>query len=525
MNRLKFLFLLLCVSFSVVAQVYEPSYASLQQYKCPEWIQKAKFGIYCHWNAQSFSKSESNGWYAREMYIQGSAAYNDHLRNWGHPSEVGYKNIVELWTADKFNAKEWVSLFKGAGAKFVLTMAVHHDNFDMWDSKYQPKWNSTNYGPKVDVCKVIREETLKAGLRWGVTTHLERSYSWSQTNKGADKVGPKAGVPYDGNLKEYQDLYHEYPNFADLGPDFCQLRSPMVSPQSWKDMWKNRTKDLISRYHPDFFYIDGALPYTDDGGKVGMEVEAFFLNHNASQHNGVCEGFFGIKDIKHHGVFYPGTTSTVLERTYSEEIQAVPKLSEESIGAWFHTGKSDYYPVNRILSAMVDVVAKNCIFLLNVPPKADGSFDDEAVSILREIGAWMDVNGDAIYETSPWRTFGEGSVRYTTKGNTLNAIVCSKLESDLLLASLKDWKASDIKSIKILGCNEKVDFDITDLGVLIHTPKSVKGADKFFSFQIECNDLGKQPFTVINLQSVKELNKEAAKKFGATGNNGLIPLP
>lgn len=272
-------------------------------------------------------------------------------------------------------------------------------------------------------------------------------------------------------------------------------------------------------------YIDGALPYTDDGGKVGMEVEAFFLNHNASWHNGVCEGFFGIKDIKHHGVFYPNTTSTVLERTYSEEIQAVPKLSEESIGAWFHTGKSDYYPVNRIISALADVVAKNCIFLLNVPPKADGSFDDEAVSMLKEIGVWLDVNGDAIYETVPWKTFGEGSVRYTTKGNKLNAIVCSKLESDLLLASLKNWKASDIKSIKLLGSNEKVNFEITDLGVLIHLPKLAKSSDKIHTFQIECSDLGKQPFSAINLQSVKELNEEASRKFGATGNNGLIPLP
>ena len=523
--KLKSLFLLLCASTNVMAQYYAPSYSSLQQYKCPDWIKEAKFGIYCHWNAQSASKSENNGWYAREMYIEGSAAYNDHLRNWGHPSEVGYKDVVEAWNADKFDAKEWVSLFKEAGAKFVLTMAVHHDNFDMWDSKYQPKWNSTHYGPKVDVCKMIRDETLKAGMRWGVTTHLERSYSWFQTNKGADKTGVKAGIPYDGNMLEYQDLYHEYPNFADLGPDFCQLRSPMVSPQSWKEMWKNRSIDLISRYHPDFFYIDGALPYTDDGGKVGMEVESFFLNHNAEQHGGVCEGFFGIKDIKHHGVFYPGGASILLERAYSDRIQEEPQLSDESIGAWFHTGKSDYYTVNRILSSMVDVVAKNCIFLLNIPPKADGSFDPEAVSMLKEIGAWLDVNGDAIYGTSPWKTFGEGSVRYTTKGNNLNVIVCSKLENDLLLASLKGWKNSDIKSIRLLGREGNVSFKITDFGVLVHIPNDIKDSDKFPTFQIECKDLVNQPFTVVNLQSVKALNEEAAKKFGATGNNGLIPLP
>ena len=229
------LLLFSCLVMDVYSQHFEPTFASLQQYQCPEWIQKAKFGINCHWNAQSASKSANSGWYAREMYVEGSPAYKDHLKNWGHPSEVGYKDVVMSWKADKFDAKQWVSLFKEAGAKFILTMAVHHDNFDMWKSKYQPRWNSMNYGPKVDVCKAIREETLKAGLRWGVTTHLERTYSWVQANKGADKKGPKAGIPYDGNMKEYEDLYLEYPDFKNLGPEFYHYRSPLVSPQSWKE--------------------------------------------------------------------------------------------------------------------------------------------------------------------------------------------------------------------------------------------------------------------------------------------------
>ena len=518
---------LLLFSWLVVhaySQQFEPTFASLQQYRCPEWIQKAKFGINCHWNAQSASKSANSGWYAREMYVEGSGAYNDHLKNWGHPSEVGYKDVVEAWKADKFDAKQWVSLFKETGAKFIITMAVHHDNFDMWDSKYQPHWNSMNYGPKVDVCKAIREETLKAGLRWGVTTHLERTYSWVQANKGADKKGTKAGVPYDGNLKEYQDLYIEYPNFKDLGPEYFHYRSPLVSPQTWKEHWKNRLTDLIDNYHPDFCYIDGALPYTDDGGKIGMELLAHYYNHNASRHNGKNEGFFGIKDIQHHGVFYPGITSVVLERTYTDHIEEVPKLSEESIGAWFYVEGAEYYSSRRIISSMADVVSKNCIFLLNVPPKGDGSFDEGTLDLLHAIGRWMKVNGDAIYDTKPWKTFGEGSVRYTVKGNTLNAIVCSDMEKDLLLSSLQGWKKDDIKSIKLLGCSEAIQFKDSEMGILISLPKNYEEAPAYV-FQIECKDLKRQPFRVINLESVQKINEEASKRFGATGNNGLIPLP
>lgn len=524
-NRLLLMFcLLVVVSFSVYSQKFEPTFESLQQYECPEWIQKAKFGIYCHWNAQSASKSSSSGWYAREMYVEGSWAYKDHLRNWGHPSDVGYKDIVQSWTADKFDAKQWVSLFKNAGAKFIITMAVHHDNFDMWNSKYQPKWNSVNYGPKIDVCKAIREETLKAGLRWGVTTHLERSYSWVQTNKGTDKIGPKAGIPYDGNMKEYQDLYLEHPNFVNLGPEFYHYRSPLVSPKTWKMHWKNRLVDLIDNYHPDFCYIDGALPYTDDGGKIGMEFLAHYYNHNASMHNGKSEGFMGIKDIPHHGVFYPDITSTVLERSYSERIEENPRLSEESIGPWFYVENAKYYSTRRIVSSLADVVSKNCIFLLNIPPKGDGSFDEEALLLLQEIGNWMNVNGDAIYETKPWKTFGEGSVRYTTKKNVLNAIVCSDMKGDLLLSSLKGWKKNDIQSIKLLGCPEAINFSESEMGIVINLPTEYKKAPAYV-FQIQCKDLEKQPFRTVNLESVKKLNEEASKKFGATGNGGNIPLP
>ena len=521
--------ILIVFSFMYVlshSQHFKPTFSSLQQYECPEWIQKAKFGINCHWNAQSASKSSNNGWYARQMYEEGSPAYIDHLKNWGHPSEVGYKDVVMAWEAPEFNAERLVSLFKDAGAKFVVTMAVHHDNFDFWNSKHQPKWNSLNYGPKKDVCKEMREAALKAGLKWGVTTHLERAYSWVQSNKGADKTGDKVGISYDGNMKEYQDLYVEYPNFRNLGPVFYHYRSPLASPDSWKKHWKARLFDLIDNYHPDFFYFDGALPYTDDGGKVGMEVLAHYYNDNAKMHKGKNEGFMGLKDIKYHGDFFPGVTSTVLERSYTDKIETVPKLSEESIGPWFHFENAKYYSSRRIISTLADVVSKNCIFMLNIPPKGDGSIDEKAMILLKEIGNWMKVNGDAIYETKPWKTFGEDNIRYTTKDNVLNVIICSDLKNNILLSSLKGWKKDDILSINLLGYNERINFNDSNLGILLNLPQDIKKGSPAYVFQINCKKLNEQPYTVVNQESVKKMNEEAAKMFGATGNKGgFIPLP
>lgn len=520
-----FLLLLLIYSVNVKGQqtkskskaLFQAEVQSLQQYECPEWFRDAKFGIYCHWNPQSASKSENNGWYARDMYIQGSPAYNDHLKNWGHPSKVGYKDIITNWKADKFNAKEWVDLFKKSGAKFIISMAVHHDNFDMWNSKYQPKWNSTKFGPEIDVCKVIKEETLKAGLRWGVTTHLERTYSWFQTNKLMDKTGIYKDIPYDGNNKADQDLYLPNPDFASLGSADDQLRHPLKSPIMWRNMWKNRMYDLIDNYDPDFFYFDGALPFMDDGGKSGMEVLAHYYNHNAAKHNGKNEGVMVIKNITRHGYFYPSVSSIALERQYADSIQESPQVTDESIGPWFHTGtNAEYKSTEDIINLLTDVVSKNCNFLLNIPAKADGSFDEDAKTALIEIGNWMKVNGSAIYGTRPWKTFGEGSVRFTTTKDTLNVILRQKPINIIFLGSFKGWKEGDIKTIELLGSNSKVQYHVTEEGLLIIPPKSLN-PNLANVFKITSRNLALLPSTRVSLESTKKLNDDAESKFGADG--------
>lgn len=491
--NIAFTFFLALCGLITYGQRFEPTVESLKQYECPEWFRDAKFGIYCHWNAQSSSKSNNSEWYARELYKEGSAAYKDHLKNWGHPSKVGYKDVIKAWKADKFNAEEWVKLFKNSGAKYVFTMAVHHDNFDMWNSKCQPRWNSTKYGPEVDVCAEVKREVIKAGLRWGCSTHTERAYSWVQTNKGADTTGPLSGVPYDGNDKEYQDLYLEYPDFSKLGNDMDQYRSPLQCPQSWKEHWKSRMFDLIDNYSPDFMYFDGALPFIDNGGKTGMEVVSHYYNHNADMHGGKNEGVMVIKNIKDHGWFYPDITSVVLERTYTKEISGKPMVSEESIGPWFYRVNARYNLNSAdIINKIIDAVSKNNNFLLNVPPRGDGSFDDEAVKILNGIGKWFSVNGDAIYGTRPWKTYGDGNVRFTTKGNTLNIFISGLPANNLILSSLKDWKKGDVKKITLLGSKEKINFQQTKEGLKIFLPEKVETTASYV-FKVTCNNLPELP--------------------------------
>lgn len=205
------LLFLLLISFSQIAcakspteEKFEASIESLSQYDCPDWFRDAKFGIYLHWGV--YSVAEQGEWYARNLYIEGHKDYQHHLKTYGHPSEFGYKDFVPMWKAENFDPDALLALFKEAGAQYFSPCAVHHDNFDLWDSKYQ-EWNAVNRGPKKDLIGLWKEATHKAGLRFGVTTHLSRNYSWHNTANQSDENGPMAGVPYDGAAGKGKGLY------------------------------------------------------------------------------------------------------------------------------------------------------------------------------------------------------------------------------------------------------------------------------------------------------------------------------
>ncbi|NMC08451.1 MAG: alpha-L-fucosidase [Candidatus Lokiarchaeota archaeon] len=249
--------------------MFTPDRTSLARFSVPDWFRDAKFDIYCHWGSQCVPARD--GWYARNMYVQGHRAYKHHVKHYGHPSVFGYKDIIPLWKAEKFDPDGLVALFKEAGARYFTPVAVHHDNFDLWASKHT-RWNSVNMGPGKDIIGLWRDAARKHGLIFGVTEHLERSYSWFQMSHHADATGPLKGVPYDGEQPGFQDLYFEKHGDADY-------RSPLNPPASWREQWKARIKDLIDNYHPALLYFDGSCPFQgDDQGRSGMEIIAHFYN-------------------------------------------------------------------------------------------------------------------------------------------------------------------------------------------------------------------------------------------------------
>ncbi|MEM1108256.1 MAG: alpha-L-fucosidase [Planctomycetota bacterium] len=474
---------------------FKPTWDSLQQYACPDWFRDAKFGIWAHWGPQGVPMA--GDWYARNMYIEGDPAYEHHLKHFGHLSEFGYKDILPLWTCENFDAQALVNKYKAAGAKYFVSMGVHHDNYDLWNSKHH-KYNAVNIGPKRDIVGEFRDATRSAGLHFGVTEHLERAYNWFNTNKGSDKKGPKAGVPYDGNIAEFEDFY--FPPHDDTNYQY-----PLDPPEWWTQLWLDRINDLVEQYDPDLLYTDGAIPF----GEVGRSMLAHFYNRNLERRGGKLEAVYNLKSYRKsvqegakgkpsvdkdgnrlggHGDYIEGIGVLDLERGGVDTIWPEPWQTDTCVGGWYYKQGLTYKSPQLIVHMLADIVSKNGNLLLNFPGQTDGTIDDECHAILDSLAAWFAVNGEAIYGTRPWHTYGqgqdfptgdfaepdqsplgEGDYRFVTKGgNTLYAIAMGWPASGTFhLTTLKDER---VANVELLGHAGPLEWSQDDSGVKIKAP-------------------------------------------------------
>ena len=458
---------LLALAACARAGQFDSSWQSLEKYECPEWFRDAKLGIFVCWNLHSVQGFDD--WYARNMYREGSRTYKHHLATYGHPSKFGFKDFIPMWKAEKFDPDDLVRQFADAGAKYIVPIATYHDNFDCWDSKYQ-KYNSLNMGPKKDIIGLWRAATLKRGLRFGVTTHLARSWSWFQVSHGADTKGEMKGVPYDGADPNNFGFYH--PAHGDCSPTY-----PQAPPQRWKDEWTARIKDLCEQHHPDLLYFDGGLPFPDDDGLTGRKVVAWYYNQNAKWHGGKLEAVQNIKKWpRGHGAFRAETCVRDMEKGLLGGIQEYPWQNDTTVSAWFYQPGKAVRSVNSVVDMLVDIVSKNGNLLLNIPPRPDGTLDDAHKRFLAELGKWMKVNGEAIYSTRPWKQYGEGPT--AVKEGNFNDNKLGLTARDIRFTRSKDGKVvyailmawpGDGASVSIealgLGNNKRV---IRSVGLLGH---------------------------------------------------------
>ena len=406
-------------SETMQAGQYEPTWQSLMTHETPEGFRTAKFGIWAHWGPQCVEGS--GDWMARQMYMEGTPKYKYHVEHYGHPSEVGFKDILPLFKAERWEPEKLVERYKRCGAQYFFVLGNHHDNFDLWDSQYQP-WNSKNIGPKRDILAEWAKAAKKAGLPLGISFHADHAWTWYEPSQRYDLEGEKAGIYYDGNLTKEdgkgkwwdgldpQQLYQQHHPMSKGSWDNNAIHSQWdwshgacPPSQAFVTNFYNRTLDAINRYEPDLIYFDVTVLPFYPLSNCGLKIATHLYNKNP---RGVVFGKI-LSDEQRKALTWD------VERGAPNEIIAEPWQTCNCIGDWhYNTSRYErgYKSAQNMVKQLVEIVSKNGNLLLNIPLRADGTYDEKAARFLDELEAWMTQNGESIFGTRPWVQFGEGPV-------------------------------------------------------------------------------------------------------------------
>ena len=494
---------------------FEPTWQSLENYEVPEWFRNVKFGIWAHWGPQCVEGS--GDWMARSLYMEGTNEYNRHVKNYGHPSEVGFKDIIPLFKAEKWDPDKLVGFYKKIGAQYFFALGNHHDNFDLWNSQYQP-WNSVNMGPKKDILEGWAKAARKHGLYFGVSLHADHAWSWYEPSQRHDTKGPKKGIPYDGKLTKEdgkgkwwegydpQDLYAQNHPMSENSWDNGMIHRQWawgngvcIPTQKYVTNFYNRTLDVINRYNPDLLYFDVTVAPFYPISDAGLKIAAHFYNHSMATHKGKLEAvMFGkiLDENQRKALVWD------VERGAPNEIVSEPWQTCTCIGGWHYNTSiyenNGYKSAANVVKLLMDVVSKNGNLLLSVPLRADGTFDEKEEAILNEFGDWMNINKEAIYDTRPWKVFGEGpiasadikinaqgfnegsygqataqEIRFTQTKKYLYVTVLAWPENGKVtvksLSAGNELYPDEIKKVELLGYG-KVKFTRTSAGLEIELP-------------------------------------------------------
>jgi len=472
---------------TAVEQPYQPTWNSLKAWHSPQWLRDAKFGIYTHWGVYSVPAMGPNAtWYANKAYWQPDSNERKYWeQTYGPLEKFGYKDFIPMFTAEKFNAEEWADLFQKAGARFAGPVAEHHDGFAMWDTKYS-EWNAAKMGPKRDVVGQLAAAIKKHGIKFVTAFHHAENWVYF----------PTFDTRYDCGDPRYSGLY-----------GFIHEKNALPT-KAFLDQWLGKINEVVDKYDPDLIWFDNGLEIITDAYK--MDMLAYYYNRAAARKKEV------VVTYKRHAL-PPGTGLLDLERGQEADLTYYEWITDSTVDngkGWGYVKGLGFKTVDNLIDNLVDRVSKNGYLLLNVGPKPDGTIPDEAKELLLGMGKWLQVNGEAIYGTTPWVVAGEGPTRLTTRGdfnekndmrytgedirftvkdNNLFATVLDWPGDKLLIKSLaprvQSWTGwtglypSEIASVTMLGDGKELKWEVTKEGLSVEAPKT-KPCDHAFVFKI-----------------------------------------
>lgn len=456
---------------------YKDNWASLSQIKVPSWFPKAKLGIFIHWGLYSIPQN-SNEWYSRNMYIKGMPAYEHHIKTYGKQKDFGYKDFIPMFTAEKFDPKEWADLIEESGAKYVFPVAEHHEGFQMYKSEIS-HWNAYEMGPKRDILGELKNEFESRGLIFCTSSH--RAEHWFFMGHGKE---------FDSDVKEpliRGDFY--WPSMPE--PENMDLFSEPYPTDEYLQDWLIRTCEIIDQYQPKALYFDWWIQH--EAFKPYLKkLAAYYYNR------GVEWGKEVIICYKYDAMAY-GCGLVEVERGKFADVKPFYWQTDTSVAnnSWCYTLQNDYKTARQVIYEFIDIVSKNGNMLLNIGPKGDGSIPEQDASILKGLGAWLKVNGEAFYDSRVWKRPGEGptetkeghftdmgkleytsqDMRFTVREDYLyTTVFVYPKDGNVTITSLKRLKDPNqavfhgiVKNVEILGFEETPTWEHTEEGLTVHT--------------------------------------------------------
>jgi len=471
----------------VAAGSYPTDWKGLSRiYTVPEWWREAKFGAWAHWDPQSMP--EQGDWYARGMYMQGNRQYEYSLKNFGHPSEYGYKDICHNWVIDRWNPEELMDLFVEMGARYFMAMGVHHDNFDCWNSAYQP-WNSINVGPKQDIVGTWEKIARQRGLRFGIGFHNTPGRTWGQfmtVRYTSDKTGAMKGVPYDAlqTILDGKGKWWEGMDPVDLYGPIHDKKDPLHSPFANQFMW--RVDDAITKYHPDVIYFDehAGDSQVDLGVNMGLGflaplLVANYYNKSLQWNHGKMDVVINLKAVggrynsfQNSPQLLPLVDRSLVKSTEADiepEITTYPFQTETSITDWHYQTGQKYMDAKKVIGLLIQNVSRNGTMLLNITQHGRGDIDTEVIRICKDIGAWLKINGEAVYGSRPFEVFGDNTVCYTRNKGNVYATFLNWNGNPVTLSALhaSGTTLGKVSKVELLGSDLAMRFVQDDKGLTI----------------------------------------------------------
>jgi alpha-L-fucosidase len=467
---------------------YQENWESLAQHnEEPDWFQDAKLGIYFHWGIYSVP-AFGDEWYPRWMHFEGHKMNKHHVEKYGQPSEFGYHDFVPLFKAENFNAKEWADLFVKAGARFAGPVAEHHDGFSMWDSEVTP-WNSMDEGPHKDITGELEKAIKGNGMKFITTFHHAKNLQRYKGKEAEEIANNQENIGRAFGNSHYPLFDGQAPTLDDSKLNY--MYGNIQEDQWLEEVWFGKLKEVIDKYSPDIIWFDSWLDQIPEAYR--QKFCAYYLNEAEKQGKEVVI-------VRKQDDLPLDCSVDDLEKSRKNMLEKKSWMTDETVstGSWCYTEDLKIKPAADVLHVLIDIVSKNGVLLLNISPKANGTIPADQKDVLLKMGEWLEKYGESIYGSRPWYTFGEGptkepeghfsnhqaflkvkysakDVRYTTNNGNVYATILGwpgdNKEFVFEAFAKAEWvDAKSIKNVELLGCKEKIKYELSDKGLKITTP-------------------------------------------------------